>query len=85
VGLLDPKPYPATLRPHEPLATALGSLRSRLVKTLALYGRGIDDLVGAELTFVFPALPRDHSLFSVHARLTAPTGRRYERTVGVTE
>jgi hypothetical protein len=83
VELLDSMPYPIGLRPYQPLATALQSLRDRLVEILALHGYDVEDVAAADLTFSFPAMPRDHSLFSVRARLTASTGRSYEQTVGL--
>jgi hypothetical protein len=83
VELLDSMPYPVNLQPNQPLATALRGLRDRLVQILALHGYDIEDLTAVDLTFSFPAMPRDHSLFSVRARLIASTGRCYEHTVGM--
>jgi hypothetical protein len=80
VDLLSPMPYPTELRPHEPLAKALATLREKLTSILALHDQRIEDLTVARLEFRFPHGYGDGSIYAVTCTLEAK-GRRFERTI----
>ena len=81
LSLLQDDPYPTMLARHEPLALAIGNLRLRFFDILASYGYAPTDVASVELSFTFPAIHGDGSIYVVQAIIKTPTGRVYERTL----